>query len=70
MSAQFCKKGKVKVDLKQILGLKELENKYKNFIEEAYNVSMTDASLSDMLYFEARKIKQIILKAKQCDATF
>jgi len=70
MSAQFCKIGKVKVDLKQILGLKELENKYKNFIEEAYNVSMTDASLSDMLYFEARKIKQIILKAKQCDATF
>ncbi len=70
MSAQFCKIGKVKVDLKALLGIQELEKKYKNFIEEAYNVSMTDASLSDMLYFEAKKIKQLILKSKQCDATF
>ncbi|EGV42648.1 Lacal_2735 family protein [Bizionia argentinensis JUB59] len=70
MSAQFCRIGKKKVDLKQLLGLKELEKKYKSFIEEAYNVKSTDASLSDVLYYEARKIKQLIINSKHCDVTF
>ncbi|MGY0391969.1 Lacal_2735 family protein [Bizionia sp. KMM 8389] len=70
MSTQFCKIGNVKVGLKQLLGLKELEKQYKKYIEAAYNTSMTDASMSDMLYFEAKKIKQTILSTKQYDATF
>lgn len=46
------------------LNLDQLEKRHSNVIEEAYNLRQTDASLSDVLYFEAKKIKQIIINAK------
>ena len=61
MDSHFCKVGKVRPSLGEVLGLKELERKYLNFIEEAYNVMQTDASLSDILYYEAFKLKKNIL---------
>lgn len=61
MDSHFCKVGRVRPSLGEVLGLKELERKYLNFIEEAYNVMQTDASLSDILYHEASKLKKNIL---------
>ena len=50
----------------------ELEKKYSSFIEEAYNVTQTDAGLSDFLYHEASKLKKKILNIKHnyFDAAF
>ena len=61
MNPHFCKVGKVRPGLSEVLGLKDLERKYLNFIEEAYNVMQTDASLSDILYYEASKLKKLIV---------
>lgn len=61
MDPHFCKVGKVRPGLSEVLGLKDLEKKYLNFIEEAYNVMQTDASLSDVLYYEASKLKKHIV---------
>jgi hypothetical protein len=61
MNSHFCKVGRVRPSLGEVLGLKELEKKYLNFIEEAYNVMQTDAGLSDILYHEAFKLKKHIL---------
>jgi len=65
MDSHFCKVGKVRTSLGEVLGLKELERKYLNFIEEAYNVMQTDASLSDILYHEASKLKKNMLILNQ-----
>lgn len=70
MSAQFCRIGKVKVDLKHFLGFDELEKKCQNFMEEAKNVGKMDTPLSAALYQEAQKIKQLIMNSKQCNVTF
>lgn len=35
-----------------------LERKYKRLIEEAYNIEFTDASLSDVLTYEALQLDQ------------
>lgn len=64
MSTHFCKIRKPAYRLKQALGLEELERKYANFIEEAYNIKYTDHSLSDILYYEAHKLKRMILNIK------
>ena len=61
MNSHFCKVGKVRPSIGEVLGLKELEEKYSIFIEEAYNVMQTDASLSDILYYEALKLKKHIV---------
>ena len=61
MNSHFCKVGRVRPSLSEVLGLKELEKKYLSFMEEAYNLMQTDASLSDILYYEAFKLKKQIL---------
>jgi len=61
MDSHYCKVGRVRPSLSEVLGLKELEKKYLSFIEEAYNVMQTDAGLSDVLYYEAFKLKKQIL---------
>lgn len=64
MNTHFCKVGKIKLGISEVLNLKELENSYTRFIEEAYNLIQTDAGLSDFLYHEASKLKKIILNVK------
>lgn len=61
MNSHFCKVGRVRPSIGEVLGLKELEEKYLSFIEEAYNVMQTDSSLSDILYYEALKLKKHIV---------
>lgn len=72
MNTQFCKVGKVNSKFSKTFGLQELEKKYSSFIEEAYNVTQTDAGLSDFLYHEASKLKKKILNIKHnyFDAAF
>lgn len=60
----FCKVGKIKFGLSEVLNLKEIERNYIKFSEEAYNLIQTDSSLSDFLYHEANKLKKIILNLK------
>lgn len=64
MNTHFCKVGKIKLGLSEALNLKELEQNYLRFIEEAYNILQTDAGLSDFLYHEASKLKKTILNLK------
>jgi hypothetical protein len=61
MNSHFCKVGRVRPSIGEVLGLKEMEEQYFSFIEEAYNVMQTDASLSDILYYEALKLKKHIV---------
>jgi len=61
MNSHFCKVGRVKPSVTEAMSLTELEKKYLNFIEEAYNLIQTDASLSDILYYEAYKLKKNML---------
>lgn len=65
MNSHFCKVGKTKLGLSEALNLKELEQSYLHFIEEAYNIIQTDAGLSDFLYHEASKLKKTILNLKR-----
>ena len=65
MNTHFCKVGKTKLSLSEVLNLRELEQNYLRFIEEAYNVIQTDAGLSDFLYHEASKLKKTILNLKR-----
>jgi hypothetical protein len=68
MHAHFCKVGKIKLGLSDALNLKELEQNYLKFIEEAYNVIHTDAGLSDFLYHEASKLKKTMLNLKNSNS--
>ena len=75
MSQHFCKVGKIKFGLSDVLNLKELERNYLKFSEQAYNLLQTDSSLSDFLYHEANKLKKILLslkdsKSNDVDAAF
>lgn len=65
MNNHFCKIGKTRLGLSGVMNLKELEQKYLRFIEEAYNVIQTDAGTSDLLYHEASKLKKTILNLKK-----
>jgi len=67
MNYHFCKVGKIRPNISKILHLEDLENQYSNYIETAYNVEQTDMSLSDILLYEANKLKQIILNLKAFD---
>ncbi|WP_299778691.1 Lacal_2735 family protein [uncultured Formosa sp.] len=64
MKNQFSKVGDVKPNIKKFLKIEELQNLYKSFIEEAYNVMQTDSSLSDYLYFEAFKLRKEMIRVK------
>lgn len=68
MNRHFCKVGKIKLGLSEALNLKELEQRYQRFIEEAYNLIQTDAGLSDFLYHEANKLKKSILNLKNSNS--
>lgn len=65
MNSHFCKVGKVRPSFTEAVSIIELEKKYLNFIEEAYNLIQTDASLSDVLYYEAYKLKKNMLLLNQ-----
>jgi len=65
MNIQYCKIGKIKPVLPDTMDLNQLEKRHSSFIEEAYNLRETDASLSDVLYYEAKKLKQQILNLKK-----
>lgn len=65
MDTHFCKVGKTRPYIYKTFNLKDLENRYSSFIEEAYNVEQTDMSLSDILFYEAHKLKQRILNLKR-----
>ena len=65
MSLQYCKVGNVKPVLPDSNDLNQLEKRHSNVIEEAYNLRQTDASLSDVLYYEAKKLKQLILNLRK-----
>ena len=67
MSPQFCKIGKSSPISVNLLKLKK---QYQLLIEQAYNISMTDAGLSDILYYKAFKIKQTFFKSKYHDVVF
>ncbi|TDU42706.1 hypothetical protein BXY82_0099 [Gelidibacter sediminis] len=68
MNTQFCKVGKIKFSLNEVLNLKDIENNYLKFTEEAYNMLQTDTSLSDFLYHEASKLRKIILNLKNAQS--
>ncbi|MGC1632884.1 MAG: Lacal_2735 family protein [Gelidibacter sp.] len=64
MNQHFCKVGKIRFGLNEVINLKEIEKNYLKFSEEAYNLMQTDSSLSDFLYEEANKLKKLILSLK------
>lgn len=64
MKNQFSKVGQIKPSFKRFLKIEELQNIYKSFIEEAYNVMQTDSGLSDYLYFEASKLKKQMIRVE------
>lgn len=68
MSKHFCKVGKIKFGLSDVINLKEIEKNYLKFSEEAYSLIQTDSSLSDFLYHEANKLKKTILSLKNSSA--
>nr|WP_321237028.1 Lacal_2735 family protein [uncultured Psychroserpens sp.] len=65
MNSHFCKVGKTRLNTTTVFSLKDLEDRYYSFIEEAYNLKQTDMSLSDILFFEAKQLKQRILNMKR-----
>lgn len=68
MNSHFCKVGKTRPNLNKIFSLEDLEKKHARFVEDAYNVEQTDMSLSDILLFEAHKLKQRILNLKRTNS--
>ncbi len=64
MNTHFCKVGKIKFGLSEVLNLKEVEKNYLKFSKEAYNLIQTDSNLSDFLFDEADKLKKLILSLK------
>ncbi len=67
MNKHFCKVGKIRFGLSEVINLKEVEKNYLKFSEEAYNLMQTDSSLSEILFEEANKLKQIILNLRNSD---
>jgi len=64
MYPQYCKIGKVTSRAKVKLGFQQLEQQYKNFIEEAYSLMFSDSGISDILFFEAARVKKRLLRFK------
>lgn len=67
MNQHFCKVGKIRFGMSEVINLKEIEKNYLKFSEEAYNLMQTDSSLSDFLYEEANKLKKLILSLKSAN---
>ena len=65
MSLQYCKVGRTKPAPPDSVNLCQLKKRHSNVIEKAYNLRQTDSSLSDILNFEAKKIKQRIINLKK-----
>ncbi len=74
MNPHFCRVGNRKPNLTKILPLRDLEQSYLNFMEQAYNVMHSDVSLSDTLFYEASRLKRLIsslkIKSNHFDAAF
>lgn len=68
MNTQFCKVGRKTLNLSKVFSLKELEKRYTEFMEQAYNVMQSDVSLSDILFYEASKIKRRILNLRDSNS--
>ena len=64
MNKHFCKVGKIRFGLSEVINFKEIERNYLKFSEEVYNLMQTDSSLSDFLFEEATKLKKIMLILK------
>jgi len=65
MNLHYCKVGKVKPISHKTIDLVQLEKRHSNIIEKAYNLRQTDASLSDILCYEAKKLKKHIVNLKK-----
>ncbi|MDG5492576.1 Lacal_2735 family protein [Psychroserpens sp. SPM9] len=68
MKTHFCKVGKTSPNINTTTNLKDLEDRYTRSIEEAYNIEQTDMGLSDILLYEAQKLKQRILNLKRLNS--
>lgn len=64
MNPHFNNIDQAREKINAILNVNELEQQYKTTIEQAYNLSQTEAGLSDALYYEASLMLQRILKLK------
>lgn len=64
MNPHFNNIDQAREKINAILNVNELEQQYKTTIEQAYNLSQTEAGLSDALYYEAFIMLQRILKLK------
>jgi hypothetical protein len=64
MNPHFNNIDQAREKINAILNVNELEQQYKTTIEQAYNLSQTEAGLSDALYYEASIMLQRILKLK------
>lgn len=64
MNSQFCKVGKVRFGLNEVLNLKEVEKNYLKFSEDALKLLSADINVAEFLNAEATKIKQIIRSIK------
>jgi hypothetical protein len=64
MNPHFNNIDQAREKINAILNVNELEKQYKTTIEQAYNLSQTEAGLSDALYYEASIMLQRILKLK------
>ena len=65
MNMQHCKIGRVRPNVPEVFNLASLEKSYKRFIEDAYNLKFLDASMSDLLYYEASKLKKQLVELKR-----
>lgn len=65
MTTQFCKVGNASMRLKNYDVLKDVQNTYKLYIEQAYNLKFSDSSLSDVFYFEAYRLKKQLQNLKR-----
>ncbi|WP_228850863.1 hypothetical protein [Aegicerativicinus sediminis] len=64
MYPQYCKIGKVTSRASLKLRLKQLEEQYHRFMEEAYSLMYIDSGISDILFFEALRLKKRLLRFK------
>jgi hypothetical protein len=64
MNSHFNNIDHARDKINAMLNVNELEQQYKTTLEQAYNLSQTEAGLSDALYYEAYLMQQRILKLK------
>ncbi|MEM6516120.1 MAG: hypothetical protein AAF688_08040 [Bacteroidota bacterium] len=65
MGFQFSRVGQKTTNLEETFSLGELKKQYSNFVEEAYNIMQSDMGLSDILYYEAYRLKCQILNLEK-----